>query len=78
MLDRPICYGCKHRARKGGGCAAFPKGIPVEILWSEVDHREAYEGDGGIRFVPVTPVDAERAAEIFRNGAGPLQEDVNA
>ena len=51
----PQCLECRHykSEEKGMVCAAFPKGIPDEILWGEHDHREPYEGDNGIRFEPV-------------------------
>lgn len=31
-------------------CAAFPDGIPRQILTGEADHRDPFPGDGGIRF----------------------------
>ena len=48
----PICWHCKHY-RKDVTCAAFPKGIPAEILESEANHRHPYRGDHGIRFEPL-------------------------
>jgi hypothetical protein len=78
ILDVPICFGCKHYNRESGAYSAFPAEIPLAILLSRFDHREPFEGDGGIRFDPVTPEDAERAEEYFRNGAWPLPRDVNA
>lgn len=55
----PICCLCTrlHRGEDGLGlipmrCDAYPDGIPTEILYSQADHREAYEGDGGIQFEP--------------------------
>jgi len=35
-------------------CKAYPLpgGIPVEIWWNKVDHRQPYEGDSGIRWEP--------------------------
>ena len=48
------CPFCKHyRGRLR--CAAFPDGIPVELLTGEIDHADAYPGDGGIRFEEGTP-----------------------
>jgi hypothetical protein len=52
----PLCLDCKHLDRsdpKGPTrCAAFPVGIPVEILLSRRDHRGPHPGDRGIRFEP--------------------------
>ena len=31
-------------------CAAFPKGIPDEVITGEHDHKYAYKGDNGIRW----------------------------
>jgi hypothetical protein len=36
-------------------CAAFPDGIPWEIWRVEVDHREPYPGDHGLRWEPFRP-----------------------
>ena len=46
------CALCKHKVL-GLRCAAYPDGIPPEILTGEHDHREPYKGDNGIRFEPV-------------------------
>lgn len=45
----PICYSCIHKS-KDLSCTAFPDGIPTPILYNEVDHRNPYKGDGGVRF----------------------------
>ena len=51
----PICYSCGHLADvtldAPMACAAYPTGIPIEILESVVDHRLPYRGDHGIQFV---------------------------
>ncbi len=55
-IAMPLCAGCKHKYRDGGWrsrCAAFPDGIPDAITLSEVDHRQPFEGDRGIRFEPI-------------------------
>jgi hypothetical protein len=46
-------------------CAAFPGGVPFEVLLSKADHRKPYPGDLSIQFDPKTPKDAEYAAMIF-------------
>ena len=50
----PICLDCRHfrPEERTLACAAYPDGIPEEILTSEVDHHEPYPGDHGIRFEP--------------------------
>ena len=40
------CVWCKH-ARQGK-CAAFPDGVPDEILPTHHDHRKEYPGDHGV------------------------------
>jgi hypothetical protein len=40
-------------------CDAFPKGIPLLILYAD-DHRRPYPGDHGIRYEPL---------EEFANGS---------
>lgn len=42
---RPICFDCKHLNGKAPlKCAAFPDGIPKEILLGENDHTEPLPG----------------------------------
>ena len=65
-IAAPICAGCVHLFGdlRDPKCAAFPAGIPTEILLSRVDHRQPYPGDLGITFKPRTPAD-ERYAEFL-------------
>lgn len=47
------CSVCKHfnkQDRTNETCAAFPEGIPREIVLNEVDHRGAADGDHGVRW----------------------------
>lgn len=55
----PVCFECAHY---GGGstyaCAAFPDGIPDEILVMAFDHSQPWPSaddpqDNGIRFEPI-------------------------
>lgn len=51
----PLCMKCRHLFENSPGqygfrCAAFPHGIPEEILSGEVKHTRPYPGDNGIRF----------------------------
>jgi len=61
----PQCYFCRHVRQDGipreWRCAAYPDGIPEEILRWKVDHRDAYPGDRGIRFE--ADADGERAVK---------------
>jgi hypothetical protein len=34
IKENHICNNCTHKRKFGGGCNAFPDGIPNEILWS--------------------------------------------
>lgn len=65
MNYRTICGECAHLAEEPVDfesmrpkCAAFPGGIPDEILFGGFDHREAHPDDNGIRFAPLEGVDA--------------------
>lgn len=57
-----ICIFCRHYRPDGDvpSCAAFPGGVPAEIINGGFDHRQEYPGDGGIRFEPDGPVDQEQ------------------
>lgn len=45
------CFGCVHW-EGGYKCKAFPVGIPPDVYLNEVDHREEFPGDNGIRWTP--------------------------
>lgn len=63
----PICIGCKHLTGdlREPKCAAFPAGIPNEILLSRADHRKSFPGDQGITFDPKDAKATEYAERMF-------------
>jgi hypothetical protein len=67
----PLCGGCTRLVGDlmDPKCQAFPGGVPRPILLSEVDHRQRYPGDHGIRFDPKTERDAAYARMIFERTA---------
>jgi hypothetical protein len=64
-----MCLACQRLVFKDGEstCAAFPKGIPSAILLFGADHRVAFEGDGGIRFLQKQGPEALQAFEDWRS-----------
>ncbi len=56
------CSYCRHVTvddRHRASCPAFGGEIPEAILMNEVDHRDPYPGDHGIRFEPREGLDDE-------------------
>ena len=50
------CNTCRHLDRTRPDlmrCDAFPSGIPGVILTDDFDHKNAYPGDGGVRWEPM-------------------------
>lgn len=54
------CISCLWKYPAGPGCAAFPDGIPGEILSGLADHSKPYKGDGGFRFKEFETVQMEQ------------------
>ena len=60
MSETAQCPICVHY-RFDLKCAAFPDGLPAEILTGQHDHRDPYSGDNGVRFERIeSPVDADQ------------------
>ena len=61
-----MCLGCQRlRFNEGESkCAAFPAGIPPEILVAGADHRFPFAGDHGVRFMQK---DTDEARQAFAN-----------
>jgi 8-oxo-dGTP pyrophosphatase MutT (NUDIX family) len=73
----PICNTCTHYTGldvdAGYVCKAFPKGIPLLIMVSAVDHTKPFEGDGGIVYEAEGEPAKDRA--FFVEGEHPRDVD---
>ena len=70
-----LCMYCKHRSQTDPGvCAAYPGGIPQEILWMNVDHRQSYGDDGGVRFELLAGLSPEQLS-IFNKYLAPAKSE---
>jgi hypothetical protein len=72
----PMCAYCS-RWHGDRTCEAFPFGIPRVIPAGYIDHREPYDGDGGLVFEPVDQEAADLIESWFRDGPrrGPLPRE---
>lgn len=59
-----LCLRCKNYIGNWK-CKAYEKGIPNEILFSEIWHIKPYENDNGIIFQPKTKND-EKIINLLR------------
>ena len=50
-VTSPQCHDCQNYYVGTLNCAAFPKGIPRDILSGKVDHKTPFDGDNGIRWI---------------------------
>lgn len=81
-LVKPLCFSCEHYRPWQDGppgtrkafCAAFPDGIPDEILKELYDHREPL-GDETVLFSPKEGVSEEDVIAWARDAAQ-LQKDL--
>lgn len=63
----PLCIVCQRLRPSGDGslsCAAFPEGIPTELLEGKADHRRPFPGDREIRFEPDWAAPREALAQL--------------
>jgi hypothetical protein len=67
-------FMCRHFIPSGfPHCAAYPDGIPWEIQAGEVDHRQPWAGDHGIRYEPLTSEEFHARAAELRAAAARLR-----
>lgn len=67
-----LCLWCDRFDPDREACAAYPEGIPTEIVDNRWDHREPLPDDRGLRFVaaesyPPTVVNIERLLATATN-----------
>lgn len=72
---RPACFACVHFhgwGALGPTCDAFPKQVPDDIYFGQVDHRQPFPGDHGIRWEPAEGVTEypERLSRVRRGQGG--------
>jgi len=70
----PQCMNCTHfkRFRPGqvGVCTAYPDGIPAAIMENAVDHRQAVDGDHGVRWTAIE-ADVPHPMATIETGVAP-------
>ncbi|HEY3417144.1 MAG TPA: hypothetical protein VGM23_09700 [Armatimonadota bacterium] len=55
MIKLSLCLVCKHfHYLPSYTCDAFPEGIPDEVFYREIEHRQPIPGDHGIQFEKMT------------------------
>ena len=69
MSQSGQCVGCA-RYRGFGECAAYPEGIPPEVIDGDVDHTEPYPGDHGLQWVAQSDDDLHDYALAYPTEAG--------
>ena len=52
LWARGGCANCRHFDPGKVACAAFPQGIPADLIMGEGQHVDPVEGDRGVRFEP--------------------------
>ena len=65
----PICESCAHLRPADSGvglvCTAYPDGIPDGIYLDGFDHRQAFDGDGGVRWQQADSPDADELLAAY-------------
>jgi hypothetical protein len=63
----PMCVVCARiKEDRSFSCEAFPDGIPDEIAFRYIDHRNPYPGDSGLRFVPKDSPATEMILDFYK------------
>ena len=82
MIQVPQCSNCTRLDKNSDDftCAAFPDGVPDDILTNFRTHVEPYPGDNGIRFDPIDKNDPwiELTNKDLQDGREELLADVKA
>jgi hypothetical protein len=74
----PICASCVRYSpglgedlfdSRPASCAAFPDGIPDDVLLGGVDHREPVEGDRGVRYMPDRSTAGRRLLALYEESS---------
>lgn len=56
-LREASCCTCLHKHLNKSTCDAYPSGIPRLIISGRFNHTIPFEGDHGIHFEPIKPLE---------------------
>ena len=80
--EAPPCVRCRHMKIPPGledktlVCAAFPEGIPDDILYGNHSHIGAYPDDNGLRYDPLNDEEWEKRLKAIRKWQSGKQHDL--